>query len=130
MLADSNQDALNTLTSAQLSSQQQQQADPSPAPSPHDGFKDDTDPSELALSVAPTAYNAYYTTEHEQGQSSPLFTFTRCADLFTLYYPQTLVQPHCHFKGEVHPKINASYLVVFGVLSQMVKVRCACDKLF
>ena len=35
-----------------------------------------------------------------------------------------------NFKGEVHPKIKVSYLVVFGVLSRMVKVRGACDKPF
>ena len=34
-------------------------------------------------------------------------------------------------KGElVHPKMMTSYLVVFGALSQMVKVRGACDKPF
>ena len=35
------------------------------------------------------------------------------------------------FKGEVHPKVITSYLVVFGALSRMVKVRGgACDKPF
>ena len=34
------------------------------------------------------------------------------------------------FKGEVHPKRNISYLVVFGVLSRVVKVRGACDRPF
>ena len=34
------------------------------------------------------------------------------------------------FKGEVHPKIITSYLVVFMALSRMVKVRSACDKPF
>ena len=33
-------------------------------------------------------------------------------------------------KGEVHPKMITSYLVVFGVLSRMVKVKGACDKAF
>ena len=32
------------------------------------------------------------------------------------------------FKGEVHTKMKVSYLVVFGALSRMVKVRGACDK--
>ena len=31
-------------------------------------------------------------------------------------------------KGEVHPKIITSYLVVFGALSQMVKIQGACNK--
>ena len=35
-----------------------------------------------------------------------------------------------YIKGEVHPKMITSYLVVFGALSRMVKVRGACDKLF
>ena len=34
------------------------------------------------------------------------------------------------FKGEVHPKMITSYLVVFGALSRMVKVRGAYDKPF
>ena len=34
------------------------------------------------------------------------------------------------FKGEAHPKMITSYLVVFGALSRMVKVRDAYDKLF
>ena len=34
------------------------------------------------------------------------------------------------FKGEVHPKMITSYLVVFGALSQMVNVRGAYDKAF
>ena len=33
-------------------------------------------------------------------------------------------------KGEVHPKMITSYLVVFGAVSRMVKVRGACDKPF
>ena len=33
-------------------------------------------------------------------------------------------------KGEVHPKMITSYLVVFGALSRMVEVRGACDKPF
>ena len=33
-------------------------------------------------------------------------------------------------KGEVHPKMITSYLVVFGALSRMVKVRGACYKPF
>ena len=33
-------------------------------------------------------------------------------------------------KGEVHPKMKVSYLVVFEVLSRIVKVQGACDKLF
>ena len=33
-------------------------------------------------------------------------------------------------KGEVHPKMITSYLVVFGALSRMVKVQGACDKPF
>ena len=33
-------------------------------------------------------------------------------------------------KGEVHPKIKTAYLVVFGALSQTVKVRGACEKPF
>ena len=33
-------------------------------------------------------------------------------------------------KGEVHPKMITSYLVVFGVLSQLVKVRGAYDEPF
>ena len=33
-------------------------------------------------------------------------------------------------KGEDHPKMITSYLVVFGALSRMVKVRGACDKPF
>ena len=33
-------------------------------------------------------------------------------------------------KGEVHPKTITSYLVVFGALSRMVKVRGAYDKPF
>ena len=32
-------------------------------------------------------------------------------------------------KGEARPKMQTSYLVVSGALSQMVKVRGACDKL-
>ena len=35
-----------------------------------------------------------------------------------------------NLKGEVHPKMITSYPVVFGVLSQMVTVRGACDKPF
>ena len=35
-----------------------------------------------------------------------------------------------YFKGEVHPKKITSYLVVFGALSRMAKVRGACDKPF
>ena len=34
------------------------------------------------------------------------------------------------FKGEVHPKLITSYLVVSGLLSRMVKVRGAYDKPF
>ena len=34
------------------------------------------------------------------------------------------------FKGELHPKMITSYLVVFGTLSQMLRVRGACDKPF
>ena len=34
------------------------------------------------------------------------------------------------FKGEVHRKMEVSYLVVFGALSCMVKVRGVCDKPF
>ena len=34
------------------------------------------------------------------------------------------------FKGEVHPKMKISYLVVFGALNRMVKVLGACDKPF
>ena len=37
---------------------------------------------------------------------------------------------HILFKGEVHPKMKVSYLVVFGALSRMVKVRVACNKPF
>ena len=33
-------------------------------------------------------------------------------------------------KGEVHPKMKVSYLVEFGTLSRMVKVRGACDEPF
>ena len=33
-------------------------------------------------------------------------------------------------KGEVHSKMVTSYLVVFGALSRMVKVRGACDRPF
>ena len=33
-------------------------------------------------------------------------------------------------KGEVHPKMKVSYMVVFGALSRMVKVRGACYKPF
>ena len=33
-------------------------------------------------------------------------------------------------KGEVHPKMITSYLLVFWALSRMVKVRGACDKPF
>ena len=33
-------------------------------------------------------------------------------------------------KRELHPKMKVSYLVVFGALSRMVKVRGACDKPF
>ena len=33
-------------------------------------------------------------------------------------------------KGEVHPKMITSYLVVFGALSRMVKVRGAYDEPF
>ena len=33
-------------------------------------------------------------------------------------------------KGEFHPKMKTSYLVVFGALSRMVKVRSACNKPF
>ena len=33
-------------------------------------------------------------------------------------------------KGEVHSKMKVSYLVEFGTLSRMVKVRGACDKPF
>ena len=34
------------------------------------------------------------------------------------------------FKGEIHPKLITSYLVLFGLLSGMVKVRGAYDKPF
>ena len=33
-------------------------------------------------------------------------------------------------KGDVHPKMKILYLIVFGALSQMVKVRGACDSSF
>ena len=33
-------------------------------------------------------------------------------------------------KGGVHPKMITSYIVVFGALSRLVKVRSACDKPF
>ena len=33
-----------------------------------------------------------------------------------------------HVKGEVHPKMITSYLVMFGALSRMVRVRGAYDK--
>ena len=37
---------------------------------------------------------------------------------------------HHHVKGEAHPKMITSYLVVFGALSRMVKARGACVKPF
>ena len=33
-------------------------------------------------------------------------------------------------KGEVHPNMDISHIIVFGALRQMVKIRGACDKLF
>ena len=36
----------------------------------------------------------------------------------------------CLLNGEVHPKMKVSYLVEFGTLSRMVKVRGACDEPF
>ena len=33
-------------------------------------------------------------------------------------------------KGEVHPNMETSYIVVFGALSQLVMVRGACNKPF
>ena len=33
-------------------------------------------------------------------------------------------------EGEVHPKMKTSYLVVFGALGRIVKIRGACDKKF
>ena len=37
---------------------------------------------------------------------------------------------HQNVKGEVHPKMITSYLVVFGALSRMVKIGGAYDKPF
>ena len=41
-----------------------------------------------------------------------------------------IVSWHIFVKGDIHPKMKVSYLVEFGTLSQMVKVRGACDKPF
>ena len=40
------------------------------------------------------------------------------------------IRKRIKIKGEVHPKMKVSYLVEFGKLSLMVKVRGACDEPF
>ena len=61
--------------------------------------------------------------------SRTLFTFT-CIHSFLLFEVYGTAIPQNSFKGEVHPKIITSYLVVFGALSRMVKVWGACGKPF
>ena len=55
-----------------------------------------------------------------------MFTGKFDADVLNLYIMHVVVS----LKGEVHPKMITSYLVVFGALSRMVKVRGAYDEPF
>ena len=61
---------------------------------------------------------------------SPQLNTRREVHTHTCEFKSKVLQGLQGLQWEVHPKMITSYLVVFGALSRMVKVRTACDEPF